>query len=192
MTADLSLKNQFLLAMPGLAGTYFGDTLTLICEHNDEGAMGLIVNRPSQVTLIELLAQLGIDKGQTPVERIVMEGGPVGGERGFILHSEDARFEASLALGGGVMLSSAREVLEAIARNEGPQDYLVALGYAGWDAGQLESEVADNAWLTCPADAQGALIREILFHTPFEARVQRAAASLGIDFALISSQAGHA
>ena len=192
MTADLSLKNQFLLAMPGLAGTYFGDSLTLICEHNDEGAMGIIVNRPSSVTLIELMTQLGIDKGGTPVERIVMEGGPVGGERGFILHSEDGRFEGSLALGHGVMLSSAREVLEAIAAGEGPEDYLVALGYAGWDAGQLEGEVADNAWLTCPAEPEGTLIPEILFRTPFESRIQRAAASLGIDFSLISSQAGHA
>ncbi|HEY5645581.1 MAG TPA: YqgE/AlgH family protein [Pseudomonadales bacterium] len=192
MTADLSLKNQFLLAMPGLAGSYFGDTLTLICEHNADGAMGLIVNRPSAVTLIELMAQLGIDKGATPPDRIVMEGGPVGGDRGFILHAEDDRFDNSLSLGNGMMLSSARQVLKAIAVNEGPADYLVALGYAGWDAGQLESEVADNAWLTCPADAAGELSRQIVFHTPFEQRVQRAAASLGIDFSLISSQAGHA
>lgn len=192
MTADLSLKNQFLLAMPGLAGSYFGDTLTLICEHNEDGAMGLIVNRPSSVSLIELMAQLGIDKGGTPVDRVVMEGGPVGGDRGFILHTDDDRFDGSLALGNGLMLSSAREVLQAIARNEGPAEYLVALGYAGWDAGQLEGEVAENAWLTCPADPAGELAREIVFHVPFEGRIQRAAASLGIDFSLISSQAGHA
>ncbi|MGD8418525.1 MAG: YqgE/AlgH family protein [Pseudomonadales bacterium] len=192
MTAELSLKNQFLLAMPGLAGSYFGDTLTFICEHNDEGAMGIIVNRPSPVTVIELMAQLGIDKGRTPIERVVMEGGPVGGERGFILHGEDDRFDGSLSLGNGMMLSSAREVLEAIAAGDGPPDYLVALGYAGWDAGQLEGEVAENAWLTCPTGDGGELAREIVFHTPFEARVRRAAASLGIDFALISSQAGHA
>lgn len=178
--------------MPGLAGSYFGDTLTFICEHNADGAMGLIVNRPSSVTLIELMAQLSIDKGKTPLDRIVMEGGPVGGDRGFILHTEDDRFDASLALGNGLMLTSAREVLQAIAGNEGPEDYLVALGYAGWDAGQLESEVAENAWLTCPADPAGELAREIVFQTPFENRIQRAAASLGIDFTLISSQAGHA
>jgi len=192
LTAEFYLKNQFLLAMPGLAGSYFGDTLTLICEHNDEGAMGLIVNRPSSVTLIELMAQLSIDKGDTPADRVVVEGGPVGGDRGFILHTEDARFDGSLALGNGLMLSSAREVLEAIARSEGPEEYLVALGYAGWDAGQLEGEVAENAWLTCPADAAGELTREIVFRVPFEDRIRRAAASLGIDFSLISSQAGHA
>jgi len=178
--------------MPGLAGSYFGETLTLICEHNDDGAMGLIVNRPSSVSLIELMVQLNIDKGATPADRMVMEGGPVGGDRGFILHTEDDRFEGSLTLGNGLMLSSAREVLQAIARNEGPAEYLVTLGYAGWDAGQLEGEIAENAWLTCPADASGELVREIIFRTPFEDRLQRAARSLGIDFSLISSQAGHA
>lgn len=172
--------------MPGLAGSYFGDTLTYVCEHNEDGAMGIMVNRPSRVSLIELLAQLGIDKGETPVEAVVMEGGPVGVERGFILHSDEVAFEASLALGDGLMLSSAREVLEAIARGKGPADYLVALGYAGWDSGQLENEVRDNAWLTCPGD------KRIIFDTPYDERVKEAAASLGIDFTLISGQAGHA
>jgi putative transcriptional regulator len=190
LAADLSLKNQFLLAMPGLSGTYFGETLTFICEHNAEGAMGIIVNRPSHVTLVELIAQLGIDKGATPIDVVVMEGGPVEGERGFILHTTDERFEASLDLGCGIMLSSAREVLEAIAENDGPESYLVALGYAGWDAGQLESEVADNAWLTAPVNAEET--RRIIFETGFDARITKAADSLGIDFALISSQAGHA
>jgi putative transcriptional regulator len=190
LAADLSLKNQFLLAMPGLAGTYFGDTLTFICEHNDEGAMGIIVNRPSHVSLVELVAQLGIDKGATPVESLVIEGGPVEVERGFILHSTDERFEASLDLGCGIMLSSAREVLEAIADDDGPEQFLVALGYAGWDAGQLESEVADNAWLTAPVAAEEA--RRIIFETRYDERIARAADSLGIDFSLISSQAGHA
>ena len=190
MAADLSLKNQFLLAMPGLSGTYFGDTLTFICEHNAEGAMGIIVNRPSHVSLVELVAQLGISKGSTPVDCPVLEGGPVEVERGFILHSVDERFTASLDLGCGIMLSSAREVLEAIASGEGPDDYLVALGYAGWDAGQLEAEVADNAWLTAPVDDAEA--QRIVFDTEFAARIEKAAASLGIDFALISAQPGHA
>ena len=186
MAAELNFKNQFLLAMPGLAGSYFGDTLTYVCEHNDEGAMGIMINRPSTVSLIELLAQLGIDKGQTSIEIPVMEGGPVGPEQGFILHSSETAFEASLALDEGLMLSSAREVLEAIASDEGPESYLVALGYAGWDKGQLEEEVRDNAWLTCPADP------EIIFKTPFPERIRKAAAILGIDFSLMSGQAGHA
>jgi putative transcriptional regulator len=190
LAVDLTLKNQFLLAMPGLAGTYFGDTLTFICEHNDEGAMGIIVNRPSHVSLIELVAQLGIDKGATPIESLVLEGGPVDVERGFILHTADERFDASLDLGCGISLSSAREVLEAIAENDGPEHYQVALGYAGWDAGQLESEVADNAWLTAPVTAAEA--RRIIFETGYNERISRTADSLGIDFSLISSQAGHA
>jgi putative transcriptional regulator len=111
-------------------------------------------------------------------------------ERGFILHSTDERFEASLDLGCGIMLSSAREVLEAIADDDGPEQFLVALGYAGWDAGQLESEVADNAWLTAPVAAEEA--RRIIFETRYDERIARAADSLGIDFSLISSQAGHA
>jgi putative transcriptional regulator len=172
--------------MPALTGSYFGNTLTYICEHNDEGAMGIMVNRPSRVSLIELLAQLGIDKGATPLDAVVMEGGPVGGERGFILHSNDVVFEASLELSDGLLLSSAREVLEAIAGNEGPENYMVALGYAGWDGGQLEDEVSDNAWLTCPAE------KKIIFNAPFDERVKQAAAGLGIDFSLISGQAGHA
>jgi putative transcriptional regulator len=172
--------------MPGLAGSYFGDTLTYICEHNTDGAMGLMVNRPSQVSLIELLARLGIDKGRTSIEVPVMEGGPVAPEQGFILHSSETDFAASLTLGPGLMLSSAKEVLEAIANDEGPEDYLVSLGYAGWEKGQLEDEVRDNAWLTCPADAG------VIFNTPFPERVNKAAATLGIDFSLMSGQAGHA
>ena len=186
MTADLSLKNQFLLAMPALAGSYFGDTLTYVCEHNEDGAMGIMVNRPSSLSLVELLAQLGIDKGHTPIDAPVMEGGPVGQERGFILHSNEVTFDSSLRLNDQLMLSSAREVLEAIANGAGPERYLVALGYAGWDQGQLEGEVADNAWLTCPSDL------DVIFNTPFDDRVKRAADILGIDFSLISGQAGHA
>ena len=128
-----SLRDHFLLAMPTLTDAIFANSVTYVCEHNDDGAMGLIVNRPSQISLIELLAQLNIEKGVTPVDALVMEGGPVGGERGFILHSDEVAFDASLEVAAGVMLSSAREVLQAIAAGEGPADYLVALGYAGWD-----------------------------------------------------------
>jgi putative transcriptional regulator len=181
-----SLKNQFLLAMPGLSGGYFGDTVTYLCEHNDDGAMGLVINRPSPLTLVELLGQLGIDAGNVSPEVMVMDGGPVARERGFILHSDDRRFDVSMALADGIMLTAAREVLEAIAAGDGPADYLVALGYAGWDAGQLEQEILDNAWLSCPADA------DVVFHEPFDNRVNKAAAVLGIDFRLMSGQAGHA
>lgn len=181
-----SLKHQFLLAMPGLAGGYFDGTLTYLCEHGAEGAMGLIVNRPSELSLVELLYQVGLPAGAAPTDAFVLNGGPVATDRGFVLHRSDDRFDASFALGDGLMLSAAREVLEAIANGDGPAEYLVALGYAGWDGGQLEQELKDNAWLSCPADP------DILFRVPFTERVDRAAQSLGIDFRLISGQAGHA
>ncbi len=186
MAADVSLKNQFLLAMPGLAGSYFGDTVTYICEHNADGAMGLVINRPGELTVVELLAQLGLDAGRVSPDVPVLVGGPVATERGFILHTGDEHFDASLDLGDGLMLTAAREILEAIAAGRGPQHYLVALGYAGWGEGQLEEEIKENAWLTCPVS------KAVLFEVPFEDRVYKAAAALGIDFRLISGQAGHA
>ncbi len=190
MAPENSLKNQFLIAMPAMTGGYFGDTVTYLCEHNDEGAMGLVINRPSELALRELLGQLGVEGSGVPGDMPVMDGGPVARERGFILHSDDVRFEASMDLGKGLMLTAAREVLEAIGRGEGPRDYLVTLGYAGWDAGQLESELKENAWLTCPANQTPT--HEVLFRVPFPERVIRAAAELGIDFRLMSGQAGHA
>lgn len=186
MTSATSLKNQFLIAMPGLIGSYFGDTVTYLCEHNDDGAMGLVINRPSTLSLRELLGQLGLDSHAVAAEAPVMQGGPVSRDRGFILHGDDVRFDASLDLGNGMMLTAAREVLEAIGRGEGPRDYLVTLGYAGWDAGQLDRELLDNAWLTCPVTL------DVVFQEPFESRVSKAAASLGIDIRLMSGQAGHA
>lgn len=186
MTPESSLKNQFLIAMPTMTGSYFGDTIIYLCEHNQDGAMGLVVNRPSRMTLIELVAQLNIEPGSISPEVPVMDGGPVARDRGFILHTDDERFEASLDLGNGTMLTAAREVLEAIGAGRGPRSYLVALGYAGWGAGQLEDELKENAWLTCPASL------DILFEVPFGERVTRAAAVLGIDFRFMSGQAGHA
>jgi putative transcriptional regulator len=185
MTLDTCLKHHFLLAMPGLAGEYFGNTISYICEHNEEGAMGFMVNRPMRLTVAALLDQLGI--GTTlDLQQPVFEGGPVKTERGFILHTDEVQYDASLPLGNGLMLSTARQTLEAIGAGAGPARYLVALGYAGWGSGQLENELLQNAWLSCPADL------DILFDVPFEQRVTKAAASLGIDFRLMSSQAGHA
>ncbi|MEQ8858317.1 MAG: YqgE/AlgH family protein [Pseudomonadales bacterium] len=186
MIEGTSLKNQFLIAMPSMTGSYFGDTVTYLCEHNDDGAMGLVINRPSELSLVELLGQLGMETDDVPAEIPVMDGGPVSPDRGFILHSDDAHFDVSLELGNGLMLTAAREVLEAIGRGTGPRDYLVALGYAGWDGGQLEEELKNNVWLSCPVSL------DVVFREPFEQRVNKAAAILGIDFRLMSGQAGHA
>ena len=185
MGIEHSLKHHFLLAMPGLAGEYFGNTITYICEHNEDGAMGIMVNRPMDLTVGALLEQLGIDAAEA-LDDPVLEGGPVKRDRGFILHTDDVHFEASLSLGNGLMLSTARQTLESIGAGSGPRRYLLALGYAGWGVGQLEEELKQNAWLSCPAQL------DILFDVPFAERVNRAAASLGIDFRLMSSQAGHA
>ncbi len=180
------LKHQFLLAMPGLAGTYFGGTITYLCEHNADGAMGLIVNRPvPDVRLGELFDQLDID-GPGHRDTIVLEGGPVKTDRGFVLHSDDLMLDSSLRLEDGLGLSTAREMLAAIADNQGPEQFLICVGYAGWGPGQLEQELGENAWLSCPAS------QEILFETPLHERVNQAAAALGIDFTLMSGNAGHA
>ena len=185
MSTSTYLKHQFLLAMPSQADSYFGNTVTYLCEHNKDGAMGLMINRPMDLALSSLLEQMGM--GQQVDDHIrVLEGGPVSNERGFILHSDDEQYEASLPLGNGLMLTTARHVLEAIGQGKGPKNYLVTLGYSGWGAGQLEDEMAENAWLSCPSS------NEVLFQIPFENRVQKAADSLGIDFNLMSGQAGHA
>lgn len=183
---DANLKHHFLLAMPALAGSYFGGSITYLCEHNADGALGLIVNRPvADVQLGELFDQLEIS-GSAHRDAPVLEGGPVQRDRGFVLHSDDLLLESSLALQDGMALTTAREVLAAIAEGQGPARFLVCVGYAGWGAGQLETELAENAWLSCNGDP------DIIFDAPFEQRIDRAAASLGIDFRLISGEAGHA
>jgi putative transcriptional regulator len=140
MALDTCLKHHFLLAMPSQRADYFSNTITYVCEHNEEGAMGFMVNRPMNLTVAELLEQLGIS-GTVTGEQPVLEGGPVKTERGFILHSDDVHFDASLSLGNGLMLSTARQTLEAIGGGNGPKRYLVALGYAGW--------AADNSRTKC-------------------------------------------
>lgn len=184
--ATQSFRHQFLVAMPGLADGYFGGTVTYLCEHNAEGAMGLVINRASEMTLLELMTQLDLPTPARIADRAVLEGGPVARERGFVLHSADRRYDASLDLGPGLVLSASRQALEAIATDTGPENFVIALGFAGWGPGQLEQELLENAWLTCPADAA------VIFDVPFEARVARAAAALGIDFSRLSGQAGHA
>ena len=183
---ETSWRHQFLLAMPALTGSYFGQTITYLCEHNEDGAMGLVVNRPvDDVALGDLFDQLDIE-GPAHRATEVLEGGPVQRDRGFVLHSDEVLVEGTLKLASGLALSTSREMLATIAEGDGPERFLVCVGYAGWSGGQLEGEMAENAWLTCPPDP------EILFSVPFGDRVNRAAAALGIDFNLISGAAGHA
>lgn len=186
-----SLENQLLIAMPTLNDPYFNKSVTYICEHNDEGAMGLVINIPINVTLNDLLSQLEgnieTDGKSSPLlSQMVLKGGPVNTERGFVLHSPQKGWSSSLALSDDVMITTSKDILLALGTDDEPEHYIVTLGYAGWEPGQLEQELKDNAWLTAPAD------QEILFQTPISDRWKKATEKLGIDSTHLSSDVGHA
>jgi len=188
-----NLRNHFLLAMPTPADSTFAHTVAYIFEHSDQGAMGIVINRPLELTLNDIFRQLNIEEVQPDhVDLPVFSGGRIQTERGFVIHSTDQarqpalRWEASVNMEGGISVTTSKDILEAIANNKGPEDFLVALGYSGWSAGQLEAEVAGNAWLCTPADAS------VLFHTPYDQRLDGAAKLLGIDIRLMSPDVGHA
>lgn len=182
-----SLSNHFLIAMPALSDPNFRHTTTFICEHNDEGALGLVINRPIDLQLGDILDHMGIEAGSSEIATLpVHMGGPVQNDRGFVLHEPLGNWEATLKVTQTTGITSSRDILEAIARGEGPERYFITLGYAGWGAGQLEQELAANAWLSGPASTR------IVFETPCEDRWEAAAALLGIDLKLISGDAGHA
>jgi putative transcriptional regulator len=182
-----NFTQHFLIAMPAMADPNFAHTLTFVCEHNQDGALGIVVNRPTDMRLATLLAQIDVplakpDAGNAPVHF----GGPVQVDRGFVLHRPLGNWQSTLAISEEIGLTTSKDVLEAVARGEGPANVLVSLGYAGWSAGQLEQEIAQNAWLTVPADA------DVLFDTPAEGRLPAAMRLLGIDFSRLSDVAGHA
>lgn len=182
-----NLTSHFLIAMPALADPNFQQTVTFICAHNEEGAMGIVINRQLDLALGEVLSQMDLQPVNETIERRhVYHGGPVQTDRGFILHTPEKTWESSIQISDGISVTTSRDILEAIANDEGPQSSLVALGYAGWGAGQLEQEIGDNAWLSGPADTG------IIFNTPCEQRWQTAAALLGVDIQTLSSDIGHA
>lgn len=181
-----SLRNQFLIAMPGLSDGFFAHSVTYICEHNPQGAMGIVINHPTEMNLHDLFEHLSIDRGSCSGALPVMAGGPVQIDRGFILHDGAQRWKSTMLVSDDIALTTSIDIIDALANDNGPDHCLVALGYAGWGAGQLEDEMVNNAWLTVPADAG------IIFDVPFGERASVAAAKLGIDLTLMSSQAGHA
>lgn len=220
-----SLENQFLIAMPSLANDYFNKTVTYICEHNDEGAMGLIINMPVNITLHDLLKQIEendqesnkkkktVQKVEQSVEnkehtsdvssdstltttqeltldhtleQLVLSGGPIAQNRGFVLHRTQPGWKSSLALSEEIMITTSKDILMALGTEKAPEQFMVTLGYAGWGPGQLEAELQANSWLTIDADS------DILFNTPIEQRWQKATEKLGIDIAHLSSDVGHA
>lgn len=187
MANDGSLTNQLLIAMPGMEDPNFSTTVTLICEHNDDGALGIVINRPLDLKLAGLFEQLDVDNPDPVVaERPVLMGGPVGPERGFVLHDPGGAYENSLAVSKDICLTLSRDVIDAMATGSGPVKSLVALGYAGWEPGQLETEMLANSWLNVPA------FPDIVFDMPFNQRWMAAARTLGIDISRISPDAGHA
>lgn len=182
-----SLSNHLLIAMPGMADPNFSTTVTLICEHTDDGALGIVINKPLFLTLGDVFKQLDLkDIDATAAASAVLDGGPVGAERGFVLHPPSHRFENSLLVSDDILLTFSRDILDLMAAGEGPEKSLVALGYAGWGAGQLEDEMLANSWLSVAATP------EIVFELPFAQRWAAAAKTLGIDITQIAPDAGHA
>lgn len=181
------LNNQFLIAMPGLADPHFFHTVTYLCQHNQEGALGIVINRPTGMKLADIFQQMGIKTDlQHVLNTPVFAGGPVQQERGFVIHSPcEQHWDSSISTADNITLTSSRDVLEAIAQGRGPQHYLIALGYAGWGSGQLEKEMVENAWLSTPCG------EAIIYDTPISERWNAAASQLGVDINRLTTAAGH-
>lgn len=190
MDAITTLKNHFLIAMPGLGDPNFYQTVTYICEHNDEGTMGIVINRPAAITLNDLLPQMGVTPAPEHMDTVVLEGGPVEPEHGFLIHSPQGAWHSSMAITDKISLTTSLDILHSLSAADttpdGPEKFIVALGYAGWGPHQLEHEILENSWLTVPATT------EILFDLPFTDRWQAAATIIGIDISQLSSETGHA
>ena len=189
---SINLTNQFLIAMPGMADDNFSRTVVYLCEHSKNGALGLVINRPTDITLKSLFekVELSLDRDEL-AQQPVFFGGPVQTERGFVLHEksgmEQSPYTSTLAIAGGDLeMTTSKDVLEALSNGAGPRRLMVTLGYSGWSAGQLEEEIGRNGWLTVNADPQ------VIFDTPVEERYQRALSLLGFDPLMLSQEAGHA
>ncbi len=188
MSKASSLTNHLLVAMPTLADPNFAQTVTLICEHSvDRGALGIVVNKPLPMKLADVRSQMKIDPLDERIgERPVLRGGPVHTDRGFVLHRPGGQWDSSHQVAGLIQVTTARDVLAAMASGEGPEGAFIALGYAGWESGQLEREMLDNAWLSIPAD------EHLVFDLPYEDRWPAVWRQLGVDLGKMSPVAGHA
>jgi len=182
-----SLTNHFLLAMPGMRDTNFSDSVIYLCEHSAQGAMGLIINKPMDIPLSQVFDQFDLDYPAHLGKQQLMAGGPVQTDRGFVLHRPAYKhWESTLKIATHINLTASRDIIIDIAGEKGPPESLITLGYAGWGAGQLEAELAENAWLTLPADPH------VIFQTPIHERARVAAASIGVDLSRLSPASGHA
>ena len=181
-----NLTNHFLIAMPGMTDPFFARTVTYLCQHSDEGALGIIVNRPSELSLKDIMGQMNIELSDPELADMpVYFGGPVHPERGFVLHEPIGEWSSTLKISDALWLTTSKDILEAISRGEGPRKILLALGYAGWGKGQLEEEIVQNSWLNAQAD------ESIIFTRPAASRWKAAAELMGIDISLLTLQAGH-
>ena len=189
--SSINLTNQFLIAMPGMGDGTFAGTVIYLCEHTEKGALGLVINKPIDITLKSLFEKVELSLDRDDLAEVpVYFGGPVQTERGFVLHEPtggDAEgYNSSLKIEGGLEMTTSKDVLEALANGAGPKKVLVTLGYSGWAAGQLEDEISNNGWINVEAEPG------IIFDTPVAERYDKALSLLGIDAGMLSSDAGHA
>jgi len=185
--SEPSFTNHLLVAMPSLADPNFAHTVTLICEHSDKGALGIVLNKPLPMKLSDVLTQMKLAPTSEQIAaQPVLRGGPVHTDRGFVLHRPGGVWDHTHKVSDSIQVTTSRDILAAMARGEGPTDAFIALGYAGWESGQLEKEMADNAWFSMPVDAR------VVFDLPFEDRWMGAWRFLGIDVERLSPVAGHA
>jgi putative transcriptional regulator len=193
-SAPINLTNHFLIAMPGLSDELFGRSVVYLCEHSDRGALGLVINKPSDILLPRLFEKVDLPLGRADLAHLpVFQGGPVQTERGFVLHEAIAAgaegesvYASTLSIPGGLEMTTSKDVLEAMASGAGPSKVFVSLGYASWGKGQLESEITENSWLTVAAEST------LIFETPVEQRYEKAMALLGLQPWMLSPDAGHA
>jgi len=189
---NINFTGHFLITMPNLTDPYFSKSVTFICTHNQDGAMGVVINRPTDMSYEILFEKINLNlQNKTLAARPVLYGGPVQPERGFVLHQPIGDWDSSITVLNSVALTTSKDILEAVAQGSGPEKLLLSLGYAGWTAGQLEQEVAQNAWLSVkPKDMD--TLNTILFDTPYEKQLNAAITLLGFDPAMLSDEAGHA
>jgi putative transcriptional regulator len=194
---NINLTGQFLIAMPSMTDPYFSKTLTFICTHNQDGAMGVVVNRPIDLNVETLFKQMKLEIEFSPthepsfLEKPLYFGGPVQQERGFILHNPQEEYNSTIVVNNQVALTTSRDILEAAANNRGPEKMLIALGYAGWTAGQLEDEMRRNAWLSLDATNTQDL-QSLIFDIPNQEKFESAMRMMGLNLANLSEVAGHA
>jgi putative transcriptional regulator len=189
---NINLTGQFLIAMPAMTDPYFSKTVTFICTHNQDGAMGIVVNRLTDISITNLFEQIKLESTSPQLhDKTVHYGGPVQIERGFILHTPHDEYNSTILVNEGIALTTSKDILEAVAQNNGPQKMLIALGYAGWTPGQLEAEMAQNAWLSVEMKNRSD-IHQIIFDLPNAEKLDFVMQKMGLNLANLSHNAGHA